>query len=128
MGTIDTTEEERIYKLGDRYICMEFYGHCDECGKAHVQITEISEEQVKSCFEHIKIEEMPKWMEGKLPPIIISCEDLKSTIDNEVDNSFESLWCDELMDKECDSIPDKLKEKIESKFKKTLMKNIKGLD
>lgn len=125
----DGTIAEQVYKIGDRYIVLEFYGHNEECGKAHVQINELLEKDIE-CFSEIeksKIKKMPVWMgEGK--SIVISLDDLDSTIRTELESTFEDMWCDDLTEKEDYSIPDKLKEKIEKKFTKRFLKNIKGLD
>ena len=77
----DSPNEERFYKIGDRTIVMEFYGHNDECGKAHVQIHELLEKD-KNCFGELdekKIKNLPVWMGGK-NPVIICCDDFKDTM------------------------------------------------
>lgn len=127
MGTYETTKEERIYKIEDRFLLMGFYAHDDECGKSHVQITELPEDKLKSYFEGHKIEEMPKWMNNEEPEIIC-IEDFMDTVEAGIERAFEDMWCDDLTDEECDKIPEKLKEKIEKKLTKNILHNCKGLD
>jgi len=124
----DVPNEERIYKIGDRFILFEFYGHNDECGKAHVQITELPKEQKDSCFtDEGKIEDLPIWMGGK-DPVIVCCDDFKDTIQIGIETVLDGLWCDGLTDKEAESVPNKLKDKVDKFIKKGLMQEVKGLD
>lgn len=125
----DSPNEERIYKIGDKFVLFEFYGHNDEIGKAHVQITELPKDQKESCFDGYegKVKDLPIWMDGE-DPVIICCDDFKDTIEIGIENALESMWVDDLTDEEMNSIPTKLQEKIDKFVKKNLLKNVKGLD
>jgi len=124
----DAPTKMEIYKIGDRFILFEYYGHDEEIGKSHVQINEISEHNIKECFDNPKIKKMPEWETGKIKSIIISAEDFEDTIEEGIEQALEKMWVDDLTDEEMDSIPMDLQDKIDKFVKKNLIKNIKGLD
>jgi len=124
----DSPKEERIYKIGDKFVLFEFYGYDDECGNSHVQIAELPKDQKESCFDGYegKVNNLPIWMGGKAP-VVICCDDFKDTIEIGIEQALETMWCDDLTDKEMNSIPQKLQDKIDKFVKKNLMNNVKGL-